>query len=299
MSERISGINAFVTAAEAGSFALAAQRLHLSRSAVGKSIARLEERLGVRLFHRTTRSQSLTEQGQSFYERCARALAELDEAEAELAAGQTVPSGRLRVSVPTLFGRRCVAPLLIELAQRHPQLELEMAFSDRNVDLIEEGFDLAIRTGVLASSATLAARKLGNQAMIVCATPAYLAAHGTPQTMGELEQHHGLGYYRAGSMTWRFLDEGGRVKEVQMNSRLRFDDLETIAQAALAGLGITWLPSWLVAGELQRGELVRLLEHERPFSFELHALWPHTRHLPSKVRAAIDQLVAHIPVLLG
>lgn len=298
MSERLNGINAFVAAAEAGSFALAAQRLHLTRSAVGKSIARLEARLGVRLFHRTTRSQSLTEQGQSFYERCARALAELEQAEAELQAGQTEPRGKLRVSVPVLFGRRCVAPLLIELAQRYPQLELEMSFNDRYTDLIEDGFDLAIRSGALANSATLAARKLGEQTMVLCATPAYLAAHGTPQTLDELQQHPGLGYYRSGVINWQFRDEQGRETILQMNSRLRFDDLEAVAHAALAGLGIARLPHWLVAAELNNGQLVRVLEQMTPFSFPLHAVWPHSRHLPSKLRAAIDHLAAHLPALL-
>lgn len=161
MTDTLKDIPVFVASVEAGSFAQAAVRLHLSRSAVGKSIARLEERLGVRLFHRTTRSQRLTDNGALFYERCLRALEEIRGAESQLETGKHQVSGRLRVAVPVLFGRQCIAPLLIELAQEHPGLELEMSFSDRVVDLVEEGFDMAVRNGTLADSAVLVARRLG------------------------------------------------------------------------------------------------------------------------------------------
>src|SRR5882724_11319726 len=151
MRERLSGIAAFVQAVEAGSFAQAAERMQMTRSAVGKSIARLEERLGVRLFHRTTRRQSLTHDGQAYYERCVRVLAELE-------AGRREPSGRLRVSAPVIFGRRCVSPVLLSLARKYPGLAVDVSFSDRVVDLIEEGFDLAVRIGTLPDSGSLAAR---------------------------------------------------------------------------------------------------------------------------------------------
>ena len=194
MSERLQGIDAFVQAVEAGSFAQAAERMRLTRSAVGKSIARLERRLGVRLFHRTTRRQSLTEDGQAYYERCKRALAELEDAEAALDNGRREPSGRLRVSVPVLFGRHCVAPVLTRLARQYPRLEVEIAFSDRVVDLLEEGFDLAVRVGDLRDSSTLAARRLGTQHLAICAAPSYLDAHGWPRTIEELSHvmHRGI-----------------------------------------------------------------------------------------------------------
>ena len=147
--DRLGGIEVFVQAAEAGSFALAADRLNLTRSAVGKSIARLEARLGARLFHRTTRQQSLTDAGQAYYDRCVRALAELHDAEAELDSGRRSPQGRLRVSAPLVFGRHCVAPVLRELALQYPQLQIDISFNDRVVDLIEEGYDLGIRIGPL------------------------------------------------------------------------------------------------------------------------------------------------------
>jgi DNA-binding transcriptional LysR family regulator len=204
MRDRLSGIAAFVNAAEAGSFALAAERMHLSRSAVGKTIARLEDQLGTRLFHRTTRSQSLTEDGHAFYERCVRALAELEAGEATLHAGRRDPQGRLHVSVPVLFGRRCVASILLELAQRYPKLELQISFTDRVTDLVDEGIDLVVRSGRLHDApAGLVARRLGEQAMTLCASPAYLAKHGTPRTLAELSGH---GRYRmktvSGTTSW-------------------------------------------------------------------------------------------------
>ncbi|MDF2527400.1 MAG: LysR family transcriptional regulator [Enterobacter mori] len=169
MTDTLKDIPVFVAAVEAGSFAQAAIRLHLSRSAVGKSIARLEERLGVRLFQRTTRSQRLTDNGALFYERSLRALEEIRGAESLLETGKQQISGRLRVAMPVLFGRQCVAPLLIALAQEHPGLELEMSFSDRVVDLVEEGFDMAVRNGTLQDSSVLVARKLGEHRMVLCA----------------------------------------------------------------------------------------------------------------------------------
>jgi DNA-binding transcriptional LysR family regulator len=160
VSDRLNGVSVFVEAVEAGGFSAAALRLNLSRSAVGKTIARLEGRLGVRLFHRTTRSQSLTDDGQAFYERCLRALEEIRAGEAMLESGQQEATGRLRVSMPVQFGRRCVAPILSHLAEKHPRLELDLNFSDRLVDLLEDGFDLAIRTGPLDQSAGLMTRRI-------------------------------------------------------------------------------------------------------------------------------------------
>lgn len=300
MTDRLSGVLAFVQAAEAGSFALAAQRMGLSRSAIGKSIARLEERLGTRLFQRTTRQQSLTDDGQAFYERCVRALAELEAAEAALDSGRRAPTGRLRVSAPVLFGRHCAAPLLWELAHQHPGLEVELSFSDRVVDLIEDSYDLAIRVAPLADHAGLTARRLGVQEMVVCAAPSYLSRHGRPATVRELEGHEAVVYGRQGiGKPWRFPDGQGGEKLVSVPSRLRFDDLETIADAAVQGAGLAWLPCWLVAERVRGGQLVVVLEEERRYGNEIHAVWPQNKHLPSKVRAAIDVLVARIPERLS
>ena len=184
--EQLKGISIFVQTAEAGGFSAAAERLHLTRSAVSKTIARLEQRLGVRLFNRTTRTQSLTDEGRFFYERCLRAIEEIRIGEAQLESGRREVRGRLRVSMPVLFGRQCAAPILTRLLDDHPDLELDFSFSDRIVDLLEDGFDLAVRNGPLKDNPDLMARAIAGQSMTVCASPAYLEKYGAPQTLEEL-----------------------------------------------------------------------------------------------------------------
>jgi DNA-binding transcriptional LysR family regulator len=298
--ERLSGITTFVLAAEAGSFAQAAERLGVTRSAVGKSIARIEQRLGARLFHRTTRRQSLTDDGQAYYERCVRALAELEAAEAAFDTGRREPTGRLRLSAPVLFGRHCVVPALLGLARRHPQLQIEMSFNDRVVDLLEEGYDLAVRVGALPDSTSLAARRLGTQRMAICASPDYLARHGRPGSVAALAAHVGIVYGREGRRRhWLVRDADGRVHEVRIDNHLCFDDLQAIADAAVAGIGLAWLPCWQLARHVRAGELELVMDCERVLSAEIHAVWPQTRWLPSRTRVAIDALAAEIPALLG
>lgn len=300
MNDQLTGVAVFVQAVESGSFAEASARLGLTRSAVAKAIARLEQRLGVRLFHRTTRRQSLTEDGQAYYERCVRALAELDAAEAALDNGRREPRGRLRVSVPMLFGRHCVAPVLRKLAERHPGLEVDISFSDRVVDLIDEGFDLAIRIGPLPDSASLAARRLGVQHMGLGAAPSYVAEHGHPRSAQALDGHAGIIYHRGGrDVGWQVLDDDGKPYRPQIDVRLRLDDLQAIADAAIAGVGLAWLPCWLLSRYMRSDELVLVMDRTRSASGEIHAVWPHTHYLPSKTRAAIDALVAEIPQMLG
>jgi DNA-binding transcriptional LysR family regulator len=300
MNDRLNGIVAFVQAVESESFALAAVRMHLSRSAVGKTIARLEQRLGVRLFHRTTRRQSLTEEGQIFYERCIRVLTELDAAEAALDSGHREPGGRLRVSVPVLFGRQCVAPVLLSLTRKYPRLSVEISFSDRVIDLVEEGVDLAVRIGPLADSVSLATRRLGTQNMAICAAPTYLSEHGRPASVDDFEQHKGIIYTRAASdLAWRIRDADGCIRELRVDSRIRMDDLQAIADAAVAGLGLAWLPCWMLARYVRSGELELVMDSQRVLSTEMHAIWPQTLYLPSKTRVAIDALVAEVPKSIG
>lgn len=300
MTDTLKDIPVFVASVEAGSFAQAAVRLHLSRSAVGKSIARLEERLGVRLFHRTTRSQRLTDNGALFYERCLRALEEIRGAESQLETGKHQVSGRLRVAVPVLFGRQCIAPLLIELAQEHPGLELEMSFSDRVVDLVEEGFDMAVRNGALADSSVLVARRLGEHRMVLCAAPDYLLKNGQPQTVDDLRQHTAINYTRAGRvLPWQLMDYDGTSRTFIPRSSLNMDDLQAICDAALAGHGLAWLPCWMVIKEIQQGDLVPLLKQAPDVRFDVHAVWQQTPHLPLRVRIAIDMLVKRLPAVMS
>ena len=296
MSNTLKDIPVFVAAVEAGSFAQAAIRLHLSRSAVGKSIARLEERLGVRLFQRTTRSQSLTDNGALFYERCLRALEEIRGAESLLETGKQQVSGRLRVAMPVLFGRQCVAPLLIALAQEHPGLELEMSFSDRVVDLVEEGFDMAVRNGTLQDSSVLVARKLGEHRMVLCAAPEYLLKKGQPQSVNDLSQHTAINYLSAGRvLSWQLIDNEGTSHTFTPRSSLNMDDLQAICDAALAGHGIAWLPCWMVSKDIHEGKLVPLLKQAPDVRFDIHAVWQQTPHLPLRVRIAVDTLASRLP----
>lgn len=300
MTDSLKDIPIFVAAVEAGSFSQAATRLHLSRSAVGKSIARLEERLGVRLFQRTTRSQSLTDNGALFYERCQRALEEIRGAESLLETGKHQVSGRLRVALPVLFGRQCVAPLLIELTQEHPGLELELAFSDRVVDIVEEGFDMAIRNGTLADSSVLVARKLGEHRMVLCAAPDYLAANGRPDTLADLHQHRAINYLRAGKvLPWQLADNHGNSHSFLPESSINMDDLQAIADAALKGYGLAWLPCWMARGAIQQGTLIPLLKQAPDVRFDVHAVWQRTTHLQLKMRVAVDMLIHRLPTVMS
>ena len=281
----------FVAVVEAGGFSIAARRLNLSRSAVGKAVARLEDRLGVRLFHRTTRSLGLTDDGQAFYERCQRALAELRAGRALLDSGRKTATGKLRVSMPVLFGRFCVVPVLIRLAAAHPDLGLELNFNDRHVDLVEDGFDLAIRNGPLRDEGGLMSRRIARQRTMIFASPGYIERHGAPESLDDLRLHTAVTYARAGRLhTWRFPQERGRPLEVTPPTRLRFDDLESIADAAAAGFGLGWMPDWLVCARVRSGNLVQVLVDAPALVTDIYVVWPEAPYLPTRVRAAIDAL---------
>lgn len=298
--DRLKGIATFVQAAEAGNFALAAERLRMTRSAVAKLVARLEQRLGARLFHRSTRRQSLTEAGQAYYERCKRALAEIEAAEASLDAHDRQLSGRLRVSLPQHLGRHLAAPILHRLLAEHPRLELELSFSDRFVDLLEEGFDLAVRLGPLRDSSSLAARALGGFDFLLCAAPAYLDRHGLPRTVDDFERHTGIVYARSGPESpWLARDDDGREQPLRVQRRLRMDDLDAIGDAALAGLGLARLPRWQAAAAVAAGRLRWVWEECCRQTVDVHAIWPHSPFLPTKTRAAIDRLAADLPPALA
>jgi DNA-binding transcriptional LysR family regulator len=302
VNERLNGVSVFVAVVEAGSFALAAQRLEVTRSAVAKTIARLEQRLKVRLFNRTTRRQSLTNDGQAYYERCARALAELEAAEESFESGRREPVGKLRMTVPVLFGRRCVAPIVLDVGRRYPDLNIEVSFNDRVLDLAEEGFDLAVRIGPLRSSSHLVARRLGMQRMGICAAPEYLARSGHPTNARELDGHAGIAYVLNDGRPapWKLHGDNGGVIEPQIVSRLRFDDLQAIADAAIAGAGLAWLPCWLMAPEIRAGRLRLIMNSDQVLATEIHAVWPRaTAHLPLKVRVMVDALLEAMPNIVG
>ncbi len=299
MMDRLTSMAVFVRAVDLGSFAAAAAALGLSAPMVGKHVRFLEERLGVRLLNRTTRRQSLTEFGRAYYERCRTVLAEAEAADALAADQLGEPRGKLRVALPVLFGRCCVMPILLALARRHPQLELDLAFGDGFVDLAEGGHDLAIRTGELHDAANLVTCRVARQRMIVCAAPSYVEAHGAPAQLADLADHDALIYRRSGGVRpWLFPRKEGPPVEVMPRHRLRLDNLEAIADAAVLGMGLAWLPSWLVRERLKAAELVELLPEEGRLPYDVHALWLQTPHLPPKVRVAIDALAAELPGLM-
>ena len=295
MLNRFDGIDLFLQVVESGSFARAAERLHLSRSAVCKSIARLESSLGVRLFLRTTRSQTLTAEGSLLLEHAHRAHSEMEAAQALLESGKQILRGKLRVSLPVLFGRRCVAPVLLELAREHPELVLELSFSDRVINLVDEGFDFAVRNGQLEDSTDLIARPLSWHDMRLCAAPSYLARYGTPASPDELMQHQAIFYLnKTRPLEWQ-LTIDGQIERFKPEGRLYMDDLDAIADAAEAGDGIAWLPYWLINERLYSGRLVQILPDTAGVRLPIHAVWPKTRWLPLKVRMAVDRLREQLP----
>ncbi|PDT44716.1 LysR family transcriptional regulator [Sinorhizobium fredii] len=294
--DRLTSMAVFVKVVDLGSFAAAAAALDLSGPMVGKHIRFLEERLGVRLINRTTRRQSLTDFGRAYYERCRVILAEAEASDALAADQLSEPRGKLRVTMPVHFGRRCVMPVLLELARQYPALELDLSFTDRLVDLAEDGYDLAIRTGMLGDRAGLIARRVARQPMIVCASPAYLETHGRPETAEDLAQHKAVVYRRSGPVPpWLFPRQGQSPFEVVPVNQFRLDDLDAIAEAASLGTALAWLPYWLVQQRIEAGALVRLLPDQQPFLYDCHAIWLQTRHLPLKVRLAVDALAVQLP----
>jgi len=297
--DRLSSMATFVKAVDLGSFAAAAEATGLSPTMVGKHVRYLETRLGVRLLSRTTRRQSLTEFGRAYYDRCRAILEEVAAADALASDHLNTPAGTLRVTMPALLGRICVAPLLLELARRHPTLRLDMSMDDRIVDIVADGYDLSIRTGSSEGRAGLKTMRLGSHRMVVCASPNYLDSVGPPLTLADLSQHMGVMYARPGwQHAWLFRDAEGRTVEVSLPSRVRLNDLAAVTDAAVAGAGLAWIPVWLAKSHLDSGSLTEVLCGQPSFSFENYAVWPEARHLPLRVRLAIDVLAAELPAQL-
>ncbi len=290
--EHLRGIAAFVQAADAGGFTSAAERMGLSKSGIAKSVSRLEERLGVRLFNRTTRRFALTAEGQSFYDTCVRVLAELENAEAALNEHRQRPRGRLRVDLPVVFGRRWVVPILLDIGARYSELSLEVSLTDRRIDPVEEGIDLVLRIGDLDDSTTLVARRLGLQKSVLCASPAYLERHGYPSSLDDLGDHACIVFGRGGqTLPWWFVDAKGVAFAKSVKGRLAFNNSDAICDAALANCGIALLSTWLIADHLREGRLIQILPAVETRGFPIHALWPHARHMAPKVRVVVDELV--------
>lgn len=289
--DRLTAMEAFVRVAETRSFSEAARRLNASKSVVSRQVAALEATLGARLFHRTTRSLTLTEAGQGFYEKAARILADIDEATASVSQLQAAPRGRLRVNAPTSFGIHHLMSAIPAFLARHPEVEIDMTLNDRFVDLVDEGFDMAVRIGRLADS-SLVARRLAPVQRVVCASPAYLAARGVPMTPDDLPAHSCLCYsYMALSDEWRFITAEGGPWPVEVRGPLRTNNGDALREAVLQGVGLGYLPTFIIGEDLQAGRVVAVLaDYVPPEGAAVHAVYPHARHLSPKVRAFVDFL---------
>ena len=294
--DRFSAMQVFARVVELGSFARAAERLDLSTSACSRQIADLEAHLDTRLLNRTTRKLSLTESGRAYHERCVQLLTDIEEAEQAAQAGRAKPRGTLRITCSVNFGLRYVAPLIGPFLLRHPDVRIDVSLSDRMVDIVEEGFDLAVRIGA-SSSTSVIARKLGESQMVVCAAPAYLKKHGTPKTPGQLAGHNCILYeYLNPRNEWRFTGRDGKEHKVRLTSRVQANNGDLLASAAVQGLGVCCEPDFIVADDLASGRLRRILPDFTAPVTAIHAVYPSRRHLSAKVRAFVDVLaVAFAP----
>lgn len=298
-SERLKGIEVFVTAANAGSFTAAAKSLNLTSSAVGKAVARLEERLATRLFERTTRRLTLTDAGSAFYRVCVDVLAELEAAEQALVAEQLEPSGRLRVDLPATFGRLKVLAPLFSFCEQHPGVQPHISFTDRFVDVIDEGIDVAVRIGGPETwPANVGHRLLGREQLIFCASPGYLARRGTPHTPDELAGHDVVTYGKADGSASAWLEATGTSPALPrpVDGRIVVGNGEAQVEAVRAGFGLAQLATWLVDPYLQDGRLVRILPAWTTDGLPLHLVWARSRQLLSKVGGLLDYLSATLTI---
>lgn len=288
--DSLTGLRVFVKVVETGSFTAAAEALELSRAMVSKHVQTLEARLGVRLLQRSTRRVALTEAGSRYHARASAWLEDMDTTEAELGQLITEPRGTLRISAPMSFGRVYVAPLLGEFLNRHPGLRINLALADRAVDLIEDGYDLAVRIGELADS-SLVCRRLAATRLLLCASPGYLARYGTPDHPAELSGHECLSYRLSDTPSdWHFNDADGHTATVRIDGRVRADNGEALCEAAANGLGIVLQPDFIAGPFLQAGRLLALLPGWNTREIGIHAVYPERRYLPARARRFIDFL---------
>ena len=283
-------IECFIAVAELGSFVKAADALNVSKAAVSRTILELEARLGARLMQRTTRRLSLTEAGSLYLERCKHIVSALEDADQMLTVGNTDPTGLLRINVPQTFGVLHLVKVWPCLLRRYPGIKLDITLSDRIVDIIEEGYDLAIRIARLPNS-SLIYRKLASTRILVCASPEYLEKHGTPQHPDDLKDHMVMGYsYSADKDEWHFEGPEGAVS-VKTNVRMHANNGDTCVAAALAGIGITRQPTFMLSEHIRSGKLVPIMPDYMSAELGIYAVYPSRTHLPAKVRATIDFLV--------
>jgi DNA-binding transcriptional LysR family regulator len=288
--DQLNGVIAFLHSAEALSFTAAAAKLGITKSAVGKSVTKLEERLGIKLMHRSTRRLSLTPDGEAYYASVRHALGEIAAAETTLLSKSQVISGRLRIDAPAAFGRQILMPLLLDFSRAYTGLTLSLSFNDKIVDPVEEGVDLTIRFGETRDCTGLISKKLTEQPSVVVASSSYLAARGTPQSVADLQQHDCICGFGGNSASWRIKGSDGAAVRYLPPVSHQFGDGDAIVQAALAGLGLCQMPRSLVRAHLEKGTLTSVLEQVADVPVSVYAVWPVTRHLLPRVRTVVDFL---------
>jgi DNA-binding transcriptional LysR family regulator len=290
--DRLTSLTTFVRVVDSGGFSAAGRRLNMSTTMVSNHVHALEERLGARLLHRTTRKVSLTEVGKAYYDRCTQILADLEQADDIAGALQSTPRGTLRIYTATHMVP-FVAPAVTEFLASYPQVMIDLTMGEREIDMIDEGFDLAIRLTPPPDS-SLIVRSLATWRHVLCCSPAYLEKHGPPHQLSELADHNCVRHvlYPFGD-SWHFLDSKGAPVSVRVSGNLITNSGETLRVAALRGGGIFLAAGFLLADDLEAGRLIRLLPEYRPVELSMNAVYPHRHHLSAKVRSFIDLLVHH------
>lgn len=290
--DRLTSLTTFVQVVDSGGFSAAGRRLKMSTTMVSNHVQALEDRLGARLLHRTTRKVSLTEVGKAYYDRCTQILSDLEQADEFAGALQSTPRGTLRIYTATHIVP-FIAPVAAEFLASYPDAKVDLTMGERTIDLIDEGFDLAIRLA-LPPDSSLIVRNLATWRHVLCCSPAYLEKYGPPQQLSELAERNCVRHlsYPYGD-DWHFVDRKGAPASMRVSGNLVTNSGETVRTAALQGVGISLAAGFLVAEDLEQGRLVRLLPQYRPVEFSMNAIYPHRHHLSAKVRSFIDLLVRH------
>ena len=284
---RFDATEIFVTVIEAGSFSAAAKRLEVSKAHISRQVTQLENRLGSQLLKRTTRKLALTDTGTAYFQRCRDIVNQLDEVELAVIDMQEKPMGLLRITVAGAFGERYIAPAAAEFMKQHPNLNIELDFTSRTVDLVTEGYDIAIRAGALKDS-SLVARRIAERRLLVCGSRDYLDRHGTPEKITDLRKHNCL----VGSLpTWRFREKNGHHLDIKIEGNWHSNNGHALLAAARIGLGLVQLPEFYVYEDINAGRLLTVLDPYQPTDTSIQALYPGNRHLSPKVRLFIDHLV--------
>ncbi|PCI53468.1 MAG: LysR family transcriptional regulator [Gammaproteobacteria bacterium] len=283
------GISEFVNVAETESFTHASKKLAISTAQVSRQVNALEQRLNIKLFYRTTRKVSLTEEGRIFYQHCRGVLDGLDAAERAVTNLQSKPQGKIKLTAPITYGEQHILPLINDFMMQYTDIEVTAYLSNQQLDLVDEGFDLAIRLGKLSDSSMMA-KKLAERTNHVCASPAYLDKYGIPHSLSELNKHSCL----LGTRDYWHFSDGGKEKNLRVAGKLRYNSGFGLVDAALKGLGIVQLPDYYLKEHLEKGSLITLLDNYKVPDEGIWAIYPQNRHLSSKIRLLVDYLLAHL-----